>query len=96
MRKLLLVASAGAALLVAGCATSGGYAGGAGFGYDYYGPSDVWYDGYYGPYSDGYWGDGGVFFYRDHDGHFRRDEGGHFRGHAFTGGHHFDASHHRH
>ncbi len=52
MRKLLLIAAAGSALLAAGCATSGGYGGvgyvGGGYGYDYAGPSDVWYDGYYG------------------------------------------------
>jgi hypothetical protein len=94
MRKPLLIAAAGSAILAAGCATSGGYAGG-GYGYDYVGPTDVWYDGYYGPYVDGYWGDGGVYFYRGGDGHFRRDDAGHFRSHHFTGGQHFNAGRRR-
>ena len=100
MRKLLLIAAAGSALLAAGCATSGGYGGvgyvGGGYGYDYAGPSDVWYDGYYGPYTDGYWGDGGVYFYRGGDGSFRRDDAGHFRNRQFTGGQHFNAGHRPH
>jgi hypothetical protein len=92
MKKLLLLAAVGAALSVTACASDGGYVG-AGYGYDYVGPADVWYDGYYGPYVDGYWGDGGAFFYRDGDGHYRRDAGGHFRSHAFDGGQHFNAGH---
>ncbi len=86
MKNLLLISAAGAALLLAGCASEGGYYGGAAVGYDYYGPSDAWYDGYYGPYVDGYWGDGGVFFYSTGRGDYRRDEGGHFRNREFDGG----------
>lgn len=93
MKKLVLLAALGGVLAVAGCASDGGYAGG-GYGYNYYGPSDVWYDGYYGPYVDGYWGDGGAFFYRDGQGHYQRDSSGHFRSHAFSGGEHFNASRH--
>ena len=91
MKKLLLVAGASVMMLVGGCATYGAYDGG--YGYDYVGPGDVWYDGYYGPYVDGYWGDGGAFYYRDNGGHYHRDMGGHFRSHAFSGGQHFNAGH---
>ncbi len=95
MRKLLLALGASAALLTAGCASSG-YYGGGGYGYDYNSPGDVWYDGYYGPYTDGYWDDAGGFFYRDHDGRFQRDAGNHFRSRAFDGGQHFTAGHRHH
>jgi hypothetical protein len=91
MNKLLVLTAAGAAmLLAAGCASDGGYVGGD-VGYNYAGPPDVWYDGYYGPYVDGYWGDGGVFFYSDSHGHFTRDDGAHFRNRAFEGGQRFHA-----
>ena len=94
MRKLLLIAGAGAVLLAGGCATSGGYAGGGvGFGYNYNGPSDVWYDGYYGPYTDGYWNDGGAFFFRGGDGHYYRDQADHFRTQSFVGSQQFAAKH---
>lgn len=76
MRKMLL--SAGAALILAGCAGPG-YVGG-GVAYDGY------YDNAYGPIYDGYWGDGGVFFYRSgHRGRYIRDTGGHFRRDAQNG-----------
>ncbi len=80
MKKLLL--SAGAFVLLAGCAGPR-YVGG-GFGYDGY------YDDHYGPIYDGYWGDGDVFYYRAHPhGRYIRDTGGHFRhdGNGVTGYH---------
>jgi len=96
MRRLLLLAAMGGALAVTGCATSGGYAGGsAGFGYNYESPADVWYDGYYGPYSDGYWVDGGGFYFRGQDGHYYHDDANHFRSQSFVGGQHFNAGHRR-
>ena len=96
MRKLLLLAALGGAMALSACATSGGYAGGGvGFGYNYNAPADVWYDGYYGPYSDGYWNDGGAFFFRGSDGHYYRDQANHFRSQSFVGGEHFSAAHRR-
>ena len=99
MRKLILISTAAAGLLLASCADEGyygyggGYGGGygSGYGYDRYSPSDVWYDGYYGPYSDGYW-DGDVFFFSDGDGHFRSDNDGHFRHERFEGSRIFRSS----
>ena len=84
MRKLLFLAAAAGMLAVAGCASDGGYVGG-GYGYNYAGPADVWYDGYYGPYTEGYWRGGGAFYFRGQDGHFYRDRDGHFRSGQFTG-----------
>jgi hypothetical protein len=79
MQKFLL--GAGAALMLAGCA-SADYGGGGGGMVGY----DGFYDNYYGPIDAGYWGDGDVFFYRAHaHGHFIRDTGGHFRHEAMTG-----------
>ena len=78
MNKLAIaICGATAANALGGCAGDyydhgPGYASAAG-------PYDVWYDGFYGPYSAGYWGDGGVFFFRDRAGHFTRDDGNHFR-----------------
>jgi len=95
MKKLILIGAAATGLLLAGCADEGYYGGGYGYGYDYYGPRDVWYDGYYGPYEDGYW-DGDVFFFADRDGRFRRDDDGHFRAFSFEGAQRFRASPHRH
>ena len=93
MRKLIFLAAAAGMLAVSGCATGGGYYGGADYGYNYTGPADVWYDGYYGAYTEGYWGDGGAFFFRGVDGRYYRDRDGHFRGQAFSGGQHFMAGH---
>ena len=92
MRKLLLIAAAGSALLAAGCATNGAYYG-AGYGYNSAATQDVWYDGYYGPYADGYWADGGAFFFRGVDGHYYRDGASHFRTQSFSGAQHFNAGH---
>lgn len=94
MRKLLFLATAAGMLSAAGCASTG-YYGGAGYGYDYAGPADVWYDGYYGPYSEGYWGDGGAFFFRAQDGHVYRDRAGHFRDRSFAGAEIYHSRHHR-
>jgi len=84
MRKLLFLAAAAGLLAGAGCA-SDGYYGGAGYGYNSAAPADVWYDGYYGPYTDGYWRGGGVFYFRGQDGHFYRDRANHFRTSEFNG-----------
>ena len=99
MRKLLVLAAAAGALSLGACATNGGYAGG-GYGYDYAsgaydyaGPADVWYDGYYGPYVDGYWASGGQFFYKDSRGGYHRDSSRHFQNHEFSGGQHLMAGH---
>ena len=94
MRKLLLLAALAGATALGACATSGGYAGGGvGFGYDYSRAGEVWYDGYYGPYSDGYWNNGGAFFFRGTDGHYHRDDADHFRSQSFTGSQQFSARH---
>jgi hypothetical protein len=96
MRTILLIGAAAAAgLMIAGCADEGYYGGGygaVGYGYDYAGPSEVWYDGYYGPYVDGYWDTGGVFFYRDNGGAYHRDTGGHFRNRSFQGSQRYRSS----
>lgn len=84
MKRLLFLAAAAGMLAAAGCASDGGYVG-AGYGYNYAGPADVWYDGYYGPYTDGYWNSGGVFYFRGQDGHYYRDRANHFRNGSFTG-----------
>jgi len=93
MKRLLFLAAAAGMLAAAGCASDGGYVG-AGYGYNYAGPADdVWYDGYYGPYSDGYWNSGGAFFFRGQDGHYYRDQANHFRTSSFNGSQHFTAHH---
>jgi hypothetical protein len=88
---------AAAGLMVVGCASDYGHGRGryvgAEVGYNSYGPSDVWYDNYYGPYSDGYW-QGSVFFYSDGHGHYNRDDGGHFRHERYDGSHQYRASPH--
>ena len=94
MRKLLLLAALGGAMAASACATNGGYAAGD-VGYDYTGAGEVWYDGYYGPYSDGYWNDGGAFFFRGSDGHYYRDQANHFRSQSFNGSQQFSAKHRR-
>ncbi len=94
MRKLLVIVALGGAMALGACASGGYY--GAGYGYNYDGPSDVWYDGYYGPYNEGYWGGGDAFFFRGVDGHFHRDGAGHFRHGDFAGAQHFNASRHHH
>lgn len=93
MKTILLGAAAAAALMLAGCADEGyyGHSHGVGYGYSYYGPSDVWYDGYYGAYADGYW-DGGAFFYRGNDGQYVRDGNGHFRQSRFEHAQKYKAS----
>ncbi len=93
MRKLILLGALGGAMALSACASGGYY--GAGYGYNYAGPSDVWYDGYYGPYADGYWGDGGAFFFHGMDGRYYRDNGEHFRTGSFAGAEHFAAGYHR-
>ncbi len=89
-RTLLLAAAAAAGLMIAGCADES-YGHHVGYGYSYYGPSEVWYDGYYGPYSDGYW-DSGAFFYRGNDGQYVRDGDGHFRQGTFEHAQRYKAS----
>jgi len=74
-RLAIAIFSAAAALTVGACADN--YGGGGGYA------SDVYYDGFYGPYTAGYW-DGPTFFFRGRDGHFRRDDGGHFRRERFA------------
>ena len=91
MRKLLLLAAFGGAMALGACASGGYY--GAGYGYNYSGPSDVWYDGYYGPYTDGYWGVGDAFYFRGMDGRYYGDRDGHFRTQAFGDAQHFNARH---
>lgn len=91
MRTLLLGAAAAAALTLVGCADGRDYGHGVGYGYSYYGPADVWYDGYYGAYADGYWDDG-AFFYRGADGNYVRDGAGHFRQGRFEGAQRYKAS----
>jgi len=85
MRKALL--AAGALSIMLGLSACGG-------GYGYYGASvgepDVYYDGFYGPYTDGYWADEG-FYYRGGDGRFIRDEHNHFQRRMFNGAHGFHA-----
>ena len=75
-RLAIAIISAAAALTVGACADNygGGYASG---------PMDVYYDGFYGPYTAGYW-DGPAFFFRSRDGHFTRDDGRHFRHERFA------------
>lgn len=91
MKTLLLGAAAAAALMLVGCASEGYYGNGVGYGYSYYGPSEVWYDGYYGPYADGYW-DSGAFYYRGSDGQYVRDGAGHFRQGSFEHAQKYKAS----
>jgi hypothetical protein len=83
--------AAAASLLLAGCADEGYYGTGPGYGYDYYGPSDVWYDGYYGPYVGGYW-DSDIFVFTDRGGRRVRDSGGHFRRERFEGAQRYQSS----
>lgn len=42
---------------------------------------DVYYDGYYGPFTDGYWGTDGRFWHQtgSESSNWAADEGGHFR-----------------
>ena len=79
MRKTLLAAGALSALIALSA---------CGGGYGYYGaeagPPDVYYDGFYGPYTDGYWANDG-FYYRGGDGGFIRDENHHFQRGMFHG-----------
>jgi hypothetical protein len=76
MRKTsLLIGAVGALSLLSACASGGGYRAAA---FNEGGPADVYYDGFYGPYTDGYW-DGDAYVYRGGDGHFVRDEAHHFR-----------------
>ena len=91
MKAILLIGATAAGLLLAGCADEGYYGPGYGYGYDYYGPADVWYDGYYGPYNGGYW-DGDDFYFQDRDGGFRHDDGGHFSHSQFSGAQRFHSS----
>lgn len=77
MKRLAIVIFSSAAALTLG-ACGGNYTGGGG-----YASSDVYYDGFYGPYSAGYW-DGPSFFFRGRDGHFTRDDGNHFRRERFA------------
>ncbi len=94
MRRLLFLAAAAGMLAAAGCASDGYYGGGA-YGYNSAAPADVWYDGYYGPYSEGYWGDGGAFYFRSQDGHVYRDRADHFRTREFPGAQLYHSRHHR-
>lgn len=74
-RARIFAIAMGAGLLLAGCASGGGYYGGAYYGQPYY---DAYYDGFYGPFNGGYWGpDGLSFYYYDGRG-YRRDRGHHF------------------
>src|ERR1035437_7109946 len=92
MRRLGLAMCAMVALAVmTGCAEGSGY---ASYSWpSYWGGPDVWYDGYYGPYSNGYWGPDMAFYYRDMTGHFIPDTGGHFRGQRFGGARGYRAQH---
>ena len=76
MRTMLIAAVLGGALILPACADEGYY--GAG-----YGGTDVYYDGFYGPYTDGYWGPDANFYYRGGDGRFIRDDSRHFRHEQF-------------
>ena len=84
MRKMLIAAALGGMLILPACADDAYY--GAG-----YGRADVYYDGYYGPYTDGYWGPDASFYYRGADGRFLRDQNRHFRRRMFGGAHRFHA-----
>jgi hypothetical protein len=79
MRKMLIAAALGGMLILPACAD---YGSGAYYGAGY-GGADVYYDGYYGPYTDGYWGPDAFFYYRGNDGRFIRDESRHFRREQF-------------
>jgi hypothetical protein len=85
---MLIAAAIGGMLILPACADGAYY--GAG-----YGGGDVYYDGFYGPYTDGYWGPDAAFYYRGGDGRFVRDGGTHFRHGMFGGAHHFHARTHR-
>ncbi len=82
MSKTLLAAGALSALIALSA---------CGGGYGYYGASvadnDVYYDGFYGPYSEGYWGPDRAFYYRGGDGRFVRGDGTHFQHRMFNGAH---------
>lgn len=85
MRKLLIAACLGGMMILPACAERG-----------YYGAAvaeanDVYYDGYYGPYTDGYWGPDLSFYYRGGDGRFIRDDNNHFRHTMFGGAHRFQS-----
>jgi hypothetical protein len=84
MRKMLIAAALGGMLILPACAEGPYY--GAG-----YGGADVYYDGYYGPYTEGYWGPDAFFYYRGGDGSFIRDENHHFRREMFGGAHGYHA-----
>ena len=63
-----------------------GYGGYGGYGYPGYYPAygygwdpyDVWYDGFYGPYSNGYWATDGFFWYQGGDHRWHRGDHDHF------------------
>ena len=82
MRKMLIAAALGGMMILPACASGGYY--GAGFG----GP-DVYYDGFYGPYTEGYWGPDAGFYYRGGDGRFTRGDETHFQHRMFNGAHRF-------
>jgi hypothetical protein len=84
MRKMLIAAALGGLLILPACADDTYY--GAG-----YGRADVYYDGYYGPYTDGYWGPDAFFYYRGADGRFIRDDARHFRHEQFERARRFHA-----
>jgi hypothetical protein len=84
-RSTLLIGALGALTMLSAC--GGGYYREAGLG----GP-DVYYDGFYGPYTDGYWGRDG-FYYRGGDGHYIHDNGNHFRHGHFGRAHGFHSGH---
>jgi hypothetical protein len=86
MLKVLLMA--GAATAIVGLSACAEYDDGYYPHRAYYSaadPYDVWYDGYYGPYTSGYWGEGGIYFYSDSAGVWHGDRDGHFR-HGRWGG----------
>lgn len=88
MRKMLIAAALGGMLVLPACADTGYYGAGYGGGYR---AADVYYDGFYGPYTDGYWGPDAFFYYRGADGRFIRDQDRHFRRQMFGGAHRFQA-----
>ncbi len=83
MRKMLIAAALGGMMILPACAGGYGYYGASA------GPADVYYDGFYGPYTEGYWGPDAAFYYRGGDGRFIRDESNHYRRGMFGGAHHY-------
>ena len=85
MRKLLIAAALGGMMILPACAGGYGYYGASA------GPAEVYYDGFYGPYTDGYWGPDAGFYYRSGDGRFIRGDDAHFQHRMFNGAHRFQS-----